>query len=59
MMRRTLEFHAPPAPVATGKGSLNITLHGFPAGTKPCASMDDLFKDVSVSKSRQMETTSL
>lgn len=41
------------------KGSLDITLHGFPAGTRPHASMDDLFKSVNVSKSRQMETTSL
>ena len=59
MMKRAREFHAPAAPVAGGKGSLDITLHGFPAGTKPRASMDDLFKDVSVSKSRQMETTSI
>ena len=58
MMHR---FYGDEAPVARGpaKGSLDITLHGFPAGTKPRASMDDLFKDVTVSKSRQMNTESI
>lgn len=58
MMRR---FYGDEAPTmkSGGKGSLDITLHGFPAGAKPRASMDDLFKDVNVSKSRQMETTSI
>ncbi|MCJ2023383.1 hypothetical protein [Methylobacterium sp. J-067] len=58
MMRR---LYGDQAPVARGpaKGSLDITLHGFPAGTKPRSSMDDLFKDVTVSKSRQMETTNI
>ena len=57
MMQR---MYGDQAPVAKGgKGSLDITLHGFPAGAKPRASMDDLFKEVNVSKSRQMETTSI
>ncbi|MCJ2114262.1 hypothetical protein MKK64_24140, partial [Methylobacterium sp. E-025] len=57
MMQR---MYGDQAPVAKGgKGSLDITLHGFPAGAKPRASMDDLFKEVNVSKSRKMETTSI
>lgn len=58
MMRR---FYGDEAPTmkSGGKGSLDITLHGFPAGAKPRASMDDLFKDVNVSKSRQMETADI
>lgn len=49
MMRR---FYGGGSPAVGGKGSLDITLHGFPAGTKARASMDDLFKDTSVNRSR-------
>lgn len=50
MMRR---FYGEGAPIARGgKGSLHITLDGFPAGAKARASMDDLFKDTKVERSR-------
>ncbi|MRI57702.1 hypothetical protein D8770_27955, partial [Methylobacterium sp. DB1607] len=50
MMRR---FYGESAPVARGgKGSLYITLDGFPPGAKARASMDDLFKDTKVERSR-------
>ena len=59
LMSRARDFHAPPAAAPGGKGSLDITLHNFPAATKSKASVDDLFKEVNVSKSRQMDTTSI
>jgi muramidase (phage lysozyme) len=37
---------------AGGKGKLDIHLHGFPAGAQARTSMDDLFKETSVSKGR-------
>ncbi|MRI57679.1 hypothetical protein D8770_27810 [Methylobacterium sp. DB1607] len=50
MMRR---FYGDGAPVARGgKGSLHITLDGFPPGAKARASMDDLFKETKVERSR-------
>jgi hypothetical protein len=43
---------------AGGKGKLDIHLHGFPAGAKARASMDDLFKETNVSSGRsQMDMT--
>jgi hypothetical protein len=58
MMRR---LYGDQAPVARGggKGTMDITLHGFPAGAKARVSMDDLFKDVTVSRSRQLDTTNI
>ena len=41
---------------AAGKGTLDINLNGFPAGTRARASMDDIFKDVKASRGRQMAT---
>ncbi|MBB5765705.1 hypothetical protein ABEV34_06765 [Methylorubrum rhodesianum] len=50
MMRR---FYGEGASVARGgKGSLHITLDGFPPGAKARASMDDLFKETRVERSR-------
>jgi hypothetical protein len=56
MMRR---FYGEGAPVAKGgKGSLHITLEGFPPGSKAKASMDDLFRDTKVERGRsQMDMT--
>ena len=34
---------------------MTIDLNGFPAGTRARASMGDLFKETTVSKSRQVE----
>lgn len=62
VMRRFYGNAAPDGPryqTGASKGSLDIHLHGFPAGTRPRASMDDLFREVSISKSRQIEQTSL
>ncbi|MBY0296827.1 MAG: hypothetical protein K2X71_12430, partial [Methylobacterium sp.] len=40
-----------------GKGSLHITMDGFPAGTRARASMDDLFKDVAITQRRQVDSS--
>lgn len=49
-----LKMFPPRAAIPGGKGSLHITLDGFPAGAKARASMDSLFSDVKVSKQQQM-----
>lgn len=62
MMRRSRQWQSG-APAAgspassAAKGTLDINLNGFPAGTRARASMDDIFKDVKVSRGRQMATT--
>ncbi|MDV2988171.1 UNVERIFIED_CONTAM: hypothetical protein Q9R58_28115 [Methylobacteriaceae bacterium AG10] len=57
MMRR---FYGEGAPVARGgKGSLHITLDGFPPGAKARASMDDLFKDTKVERSRSQSASGM
>ena len=52
-----LKMFPPRAAVPGGKGSLHITLDGFPSGAKARASMGDLFSNVKVSSSQQMGGT--
>lgn len=61
LMRRLYGDEAPTARggMGGGKGSLHIQFDNAPAGMRPRASMDDLFKEVTVSKSKQKDMTSL
>jgi hypothetical protein len=57
MMQR---LYGEEAPVPkSSKGTLDITLHKFSAGTKPRTSMDDPLEDLNVSRNRQMDTSRL
>ncbi|WP_018264043.1 hypothetical protein [Methylobacterium sp. WSM2598] len=50
-------FNDAGASAGSGKGHLHITMDGFPTGTRARASMDDLFKDVSVTQRRQVDSS--
>ncbi|MFK5598339.1 hypothetical protein ACFZ8E_15305 [Methylobacterium sp. HMF5984] len=55
MMRRFYGDEAPVAKAPPQDHRMTIDLNGFPAGTRARTSMGDLFKETTVSKSRQVE----